>query len=329
MSRNFEKTPGRASYRASPSLALIKYWGKRDNRLNIPATSSLAVTLKGLDTRTTTTLTEGEDRVILDGAQTDPNRYNSIFEEIRRVLDKSCRFSVESANNFPTAAGLASSSSGFAALTCSCVRAAGVELSSESLSAIARIGSASAARSLYAGFVGLEAGAENAVPLFPVDHWPDLKIVVVAVKTGRKPVSSRQAMEATRESSPYYRAWLEDSNSLYRDALDALGGRDIEHLGSLMNLSYMRMFGTMLSASPNILYWLPGSIALIHGCRELRKGGLGAWETMDAGPQVKIVCLEKDLEEILRFVNKMPYDFKILVTAPGDAPSLTEPGRDV
>ncbi len=199
--------------RASPSLALLKYWGKQEAGDNLPATPSLAVTLGGLYTDTSVRLAE-KDSLVVGGAPQDPGRSERFFDCLRSRLEVSHRFEASSVNSFPTAAGLASSSSGFAALAAACARAAGREVPLEDLSAIARIGSVSAARSVFGGFVLLPAGAHSARQVFDASHWPDLRIVAAVTRRGSKPVSSRDAMRETSERSPFYRDWVSHSQAL-------------------------------------------------------------------------------------------------------------------
>ena len=309
--------------RASPSLALVKYWGKRDDRRNLPATPSLAVTLGGVHTRTRVTLNQA-DRVFLEGQEQDPERFALFFDALRRRLRTEARFRVESRNSFPTAAGLASSSSGFAALAVGCARAAGGALSGRELSALARIGSASAARAVYGGFTLLPAGSRYARPLFPEQHWPELRIVIAVVSSQVKPLDSRRAMQATRSGSPYYRAWLASSSRLLPLALKALERRDLELLGSCARLSYSRMHASLLAAEPPQLYWLPATVALIRECASLRARGIGAWETIDAGPQVKILCLEADEPAVLRSLRELDPGLEALLCRPGPGPAVEE-----
>ncbi len=312
---------------ASPSLALVKYWGKSDAKRNTPATSSVAVTLSGLESRTTVTPTppdSEEDVVYIDGAQQPAERFSRFFENVRRVIESDLHFDAKSTNNFPTAAGIASSASGFAALTVASARCAGVDLPPENLSAIARVGSASAARSIFGGFTHLAADAEQATTLFPCEHWPAFRIVVVAITTSGKGVSSRDAMERSRRTSPYYQSWLEDAKLRSEEARTAIEKRDIERLGTIMRLSYLRMFSTMFSCDPPIIYWHPTSLSLIHLCETLRGEGIGAWETMDAGPQVKIACLESDTEVIIRRIEELRPECRMYVCAPGTGASIIE-----
>jgi diphosphomevalonate decarboxylase len=320
--------------RAHPSLALIKYWGKSDRRRNLPATPSLAVTLAGVHTETRVRPAEA-DCVVLDGVEQPPERYAAFFAALRRRLRTPLRFRADSTNSFPTAAGLASSSSGFAALAAACARAAGRELAAGELSALARIGSASAARSLFGGFTLLPAGAHAARQLFGEQHWPELRVLVALTSGEAKPLSSRQAMEATRLGSPFYRAWLACAGSLLAEAVAALRRRDLQRLGEAARLSYSRMHAALLACDPPVLYWLPDTLALVRQCAQLRRGGLGAWETIDAGPQVKVLCLEGEAAQIAAGLREacaaaggaQTAGPRILECRPGPAPEVRVEGE--
>jgi diphosphomevalonate decarboxylase len=309
--------------RASPSLALVKYWGKRDERLNLPATPSLAVTLGGVHTETRIAVAE-EDLVTLGGQELDRERFAPFFGALRRRLRTRVRFRVDSRNSFPTAAGLASSSSGFAALAVGCTRAAGGVLPDRELSALARLGSASAARAVYGGFTLLPAGARYARQLLPETHWPELRIIVAVVSAEAKALASRLAMQATRSGSPYYKAWLADSGRLLARALEGLKRRDLEMLGQAARLSYSRMHAALLACEPPALYWLPATVAVVRQCASLRARGVGAWETIDAGPQVKILCLEEDAPAVLGSLQEIQPPLATILCRPGPGPTIRE-----
>lgn len=315
---------------AHPSLALVKYWGKQTTGINLPATTSIAVTLSDLTTNTMTVavdIAEG-DSVSIDGTMQPPERFAQLFDVLRAWITAHGgarhAYRVVSSNNFPTAAGLASSASGFAALVSSAVSTSLPDLDTQNpeiareLSVLARIGSGSAARSIYGGFTRWRAGAEYAEPLYPPDWWPELRIVVLPVAGGSKPISSRLAMNRTGEESPFFDPWVRDAATLAVEAEEAIADRDLQRLGRAMRLSYMRMFATMLGASPPILYWLPETVAIIRKLEELRNNGISVWETIDAGPQVKVVCTVEDTPALLKAVRGLTVSQPV-VCSPGAA----------
>lgn len=303
----------------SPSLALIKYWGKSSPEQNLPATSSLAVTLDGLET-TTTVNHSSADRVFVNQIEADIERYTPFFNHFRRSANTRDRFEARSKANFPVSAGLASSSSGFAALALGCSHLTDPAIPLKSISEFARIGSASAARSLYGGFTVLQKESPYAEPLNI--EWPDLRIVIAIVSNEQKSTSSRKAMEISRTTSPYYSKWLEESDLLFTKGLEALSNRDLKMLGPIIQRSYLSMFSTMLTSRPPTLYWLPQSVSLIHFCEHMRRQGIEVWETMDAGPQVKMICLEHKLSEILELLREKFPEIALIVSKPGGSPKL-------
>jgi diphosphomevalonate decarboxylase len=289
----------KATVEASPSLALVKYWGKLDGGRNLSATSSLAVTLDGLFTRTTAECAGEEDKVEVNGAsQAITARFQTLFARVREATGYTGHFTVRSRNNFATAAGLASSSSGFAALASACVRATGTELSDGVCSAIARVGSASAARSIFGGFTVLRAGEEAAEQVRNEDYWPDFTVIVCTVTERAKTLSSGEAMELSKRTSPFFPSWLEDSRVLFAEGVEALASKDLARLGEVTRLSYLRMHAVMMGSSPPLIYAEPTSLRIVQLCDRLRTEGIGAWETMDAGPQVKIICAASDAGSI-------------------------------
>ncbi|MFW5690131.1 MAG: diphosphomevalonate decarboxylase [Spirochaetota bacterium] len=312
---------------ASPSLALIKYWGKLPEGVNLPASSSLAVTLEGLRTVTRVTAKSeasggSEDVVEVEGIHRSLEPYRALLDHFRERAGRTDRVRVVSTNSFPTSAGIASSSSGFAALALALNAFYGTGLPPSDLSAVARLGSGSAARAVYGGFTVWTAGSDRAEPVLPPDHWPELRIVVAVLDTAPKPISSRAGMTRSRDTSPVYSTWLAESDRLFREGTRALEQRDIEALGEAMRASYLLMFSTMLTATPPFIYWLPASVAILREVEAMRADGIPAWETMDAGPQVKIVTTDDHVDRVRgRLLAAVP-DASIIVARPGGEPEV-------
>ena len=315
----------RVTVETSPSLALVKYWGKSEKGINIAATSSLAVSLG--DLRTTTTLKDGveADRVTVNGSEQPLERCAPLLDEFRRRTGNRAPVEIESHNSFPTSAGIASSSSGFAAVALGLDSLFGSDLPRAEISEVARFGSGSACRAVYGGFTSWRAGAEHAEMLYGADHWPDLQIVVGVVESGSKATSSRDGMSRVRETSPYYRDWVNLSGPLFASGCEALAGRDIEALGIAMRRSYLSMFATMLAATPPLLYWRPESLWLITLCESLRADGIGVWETMDAGPQVKMITTSRFVDQVCEAIELANPDIQIIETQPGGEPIIGSP----
>jgi diphosphomevalonate decarboxylase len=313
---------------AHPNIALVKYWGKRDVGLNLPAVSSLSLTLDGFHTTTTVAWGAPADEVVLGGEPATGRP----AEKVLRFLDllapgrPPCR--VVSANSFPTGAGLASSASAFAALAVAGAAAAGLDLDDTALSRLARQGSGSACRSLWGGFVTWRRGERpdgadsHGVPLLAPEDW-DVAMVVAVVSTDKKAVGSTEGMERARTTSPLYATWVAQAEGDVAAAEAAVAARDLPALGRIMEASTYKMHATMTTSDPPLLYWQPGSVACLHAVWALREqDGVGAWTTMDAGPQVKVLCRSADAGAVARVLR--PHAKAVHVLAPGGPARVLE-----
>ncbi len=309
---------------ASPSLALIKYWGKRNSGINIPATTSVAVALDALVTTTEVTESpdEREDSLFVDGERDKSTGLRRFFEAAREAMPDLPRVAARSTNNFPTAAGLASSSSGFAALAAAATALVDHSADQEFVSRLARVGSGSAARAVFGGFTLFRAGAKNAEQAFDPDHWPEFRVVVAAVGSAKKPISSRDAMIRAAQTSPFFSDWIDVNESLVEEATAALASRDLERLGLTMRRSYLAMFSTMFTSVPPVFYWLPKTVEVLRVAEEMRSGGVGVFETMDAGPQVKLVCEARDLGVVVSSLKERVPTAEITESVVGGAVSF-------
>ena len=313
---------------ASPSLALIKYWGKRDGMVNVPATTSVAVTLSHLETITEVRRAEypAQERVTVNGIAQNQQRFVPFFDQVRSTLQQNIWFDVQSSNSFPTGAGLASSSSAFAALALGCSRVAQKQLDAAELSRLARVGSGSAARAVFGGFTRFSAGAQQAEQIADRTHWSELRVVIAVITSGPKPISSREAMNRTRDTSVFYPTWVQTCEELATQAEHAILTRDLDALGAAARQSYLRMFSTMFTAEPPVIYWLPETVAVIRACEQLRHDGVPAWETMDAGPQVKIVTTARHVSDVCDRIGRENSAGEVLVVGVGSAPRILDDG---
>lgn len=292
---------------AHPNIALVKYWGKRELSLNLPAVSSLSVTLDTFETDTTVTWDSGEaqDVLLVNNTAIEGRGLDRVvrFLDLAAGTSDRPRCHVRSTNNFPTAAGLASSSSAFAALALAASQAAGVERDPIALSVLARQGSGSASRSIWGGFVRWDKGTRadgldsHGVPLAPRDAW-DICVVVGLVGKGPKPIGSTAGMVQTQTTCPLYPGWVESAEADVAEAQAALAARDLDRLGEVMEFSTYKMHATMMATRPPIRYWRPQTVAVLEAVEALRAGGISAWCTMDAGPNVKVLCHRSDAERV-------------------------------
>ena len=313
---------------AGTNIALVKYWGKRDPALNLPAAGSLSLTLKELGTRTTVRFGShlgSEDRVRLNGRDPDDStrtRIGTFLDLVRERAGITAHAEVVTENSVPTAAGLASSASGFAALAVAASRAAGLALVPAQLSALARRGSGSAARSIFGGFVEMQPGVfadgsdAVAASISEGDGW-GIRLVVAVTSEAEKAVGSTEAMERTARTSPFYASWLESVPGDLQDARAAIAERDLHRLGAVAERSAIRMHASAMAATPSILYWTPATLAAMKTVFALRDRGLAAYFTIDAGPHVKVLCEQDHVAEVNTALTATPGVIRTFTTSPG------------
>jgi diphosphomevalonate decarboxylase len=314
----------RATAEARTNIALVKYWGKRDAARNLPAAGSLSLTLDGLVTRTTCTFDPSlpGDRLTLGGAPQAGEplaRVSAFLELVRDRAGIRARAAVDSENSFPTASGLASSASAFAALAVAASAAAGLSLSPAELSALARRGSGSAARSIFGGLVEMSAEGDDphASQILPETAW-DLRLVVAVVGGGApKQVSSRSGMDHTSATSPLYPAWIGCVAGDLAAARAAIASRDLQALGEVAERSALTMHATAMAARPGVVYFRGATIEAVHAVRDLRREGVGAWATIDAGPHVKVLCAPADAARVAEALAAVPGVTRVIPCRPG------------
>jgi diphosphomevalonate decarboxylase len=313
---------------AHTNIALVKYWGKRDAALNLPARGSLSLTLDGLDTRTTVGFDDSlaADELHLGGvAQAGDalGRVSRFLDLVRTRAHRREHARVVSENSFPTGSGLASSASAFAALALAATRAAGVTLGDAELSVLARRGSGSAARSIFGGFVEMHAGERAdgtdayATPVLEAGAW-DVRMVIGVFGGGKpKDVSSRSGMDHTAATSPLYAGWLATVDADLAEARAAIAARDLERLGTVAEASALAMHASALAARPGVIYWRGATLEALHVVRGLRAQGAAAWGTIDAGPHLKVLCAPGDAERVAAALAVVPGMTSTISSRPG------------
>ena len=316
----------RARARARANIALVKYWGKSNAALNIPAVGSISITLDALwsDTEVEFGSRLKHDSFLLNGKEDVKalRRVTRCLDLLRREAGVDAPARVVSHNNFPTGAGLASSASGFAALVGAAARALGLERSAQALSVLARRGSGSAARSILGGFVEMQIGEASdgndsyAAPLMAAEEWP-LHVVIAVTETGAKATGSTEGMQSSESTSPFYRAWLESAPDDLDAARNAILGRDFETLGEVAEHSCMKLHALAMTSRPSILYWNPATLACIDAVRALRRSGVPVFFTIDAGPQLKAVCLPEATNRVAAELHDVGGVVDVLVTGLG------------
>lgn len=320
-----------AKAQAQPNIALIKYWGKRETTLNIPAVSSLSITLDSLSTTTEVSFDPKfhSDEFYLNDVKQEGRPYQRVIaclDQFRQISGVKKHAHIRSENNFPTSAGLASSASGFAALVKAISRALDLKLSDQELCHIARRASGSAARSLYGGFVEMSKGNDDtgeeaiAKPLLAASAWP-LTVVIAVTSTDSKLIGSTEGMKLSKNTSPYYKAWLRTHDEDMKVAREAVLSQDFEALGEVSEFSCLKMHAVAQSSRPGILYWNGVTMDCMHLIRKLRASGLPVFFTIDAGPQVKAVCLPEAADEVKNALRRVEGVKSILVSGLGEGAS--------
>jgi len=321
---------------AHANIAFSKYWGKRAYAGNYPAVPSLSLTLDAMTTRTRVTFDDAlaADRLVLNGAEQvgrPVERVAALLARVRSAAGIATSAEVTSTNDFPTASGLASSASGFAALALAAVRAAGLDWSVDRVSDLARRSSASAARSLYGGFVELDAGPEQATDavlaaraLVPAGEI-DWRLLVVALGDAKKDVSSTDGMVRTAAESPYYPAWLEVGPRLHTELRAALFGRDFERFGAIAERSALAMHASAFAAG--VVYWQAPTLEILAAVRQLRARGTAVFATMDAGPHVKVLVRPDDAALVGTWLRSVPGVGRVIEARGAEGARLANEGE--
>ncbi|NLW53219.1 MAG: diphosphomevalonate decarboxylase [Tissierellia bacterium] len=309
--------------KAHANIALIKYWGKKDEKLFLPFNSSLSLTLDAFYTITDVKVIDGKSDVFyLDGKiqdEEETSKISKFIDRFRKLSNKDFCVRIDSKNHFPTAAGLASSASGFAALAGALNEIYETRLDKKHLSIMARKGSGSATRSLFGGFVEWKKGHDDLSSFaekFDDANW-DIGMIIVILNDKKKKVLSRAGMKQTVETCPFYPAWVEDAKKDLEDIKVAIKEQDLDKVGEIAEYSAMKMHATMMATRPSIIYMQPKSLEVINMVKELRHQGLSCYVTMDAGPNVKIITSSRFKDEIIDKLKNIIDKDKIIYSKVG------------
>ncbi|CAJ1176740.1 diphosphomevalonate decarboxylase [Companilactobacillus nantensis] len=306
--------------RAYTNIALIKYWGKKDQQLKLPYTNSLSLTLDRFYTDTKATIIDSDQDVVylnnklLDASQN--KRILNYLTTVRKFYSFNDHFQIDSVNHVPTSAGFASSASGFSALAAAISETKQLNLSRRELSILARNGSGSASRSIYGGFVEWQAGHDNESSFaVPIDETPeiDLSLLSVVINKHSKKISSTVGMENSVKTSPFYPNWVTLVTSEIKEIKQAIAQKDLQKIGEISEHNAMSMHALTLSADPSFTYFAPETIRIIQLIQELRQKGIFAYATIDAGPNVKIICTKESLALVQEYIEQQLSDVTCVV----------------
>jgi diphosphomevalonate decarboxylase len=242
---------------------------------------------------------------------------------LRKRTGSKLHAKVMSTNNFPTAAGFASSAAGAAALALAASKAAGLNLGEKELSILARQNSGSGTRSVAGGFVqwlrgDKEDGSDSyGMQIADEKHWPEFRILACITTKQAKKIKSRAGMKQSIANCPYYPAWRETANKDAEEMKKLILKKDFTAVGQLAEHNCLKMHAVMMATTPAIIYWNEKTVQLMHAIMEWREQGLECYFTIDGGPQIKIICLQKDVAEITQKVKEQGID-EVLECWPGE-----------
>lgn len=313
-----------ATAQANPNIAFIKYWGNRDNVLRLPMNGSISMNMDGLFTRTTVSFqhTLPFDELIINGHEVmgpGLDRVSYILDIIRGMANIPDRAEIMTENNFPTGTGIASSASAFAALALAGCKAAGLDLSEQDLSRLARRGSGSASRSIPGGFVEWQVGKSEedsfAFSIADIDHWKLVDCVAI-VSASHKKTGSTEG-HAIAPTSPLQAARVADAPRRLDLCRSAILNCDFDAFASIVELDSDMMHSVMMTSAPALHYWKPASLEVMNNVRAWRVEGIPACYTVDAGPNVHVICPETEVHIIEKRLREIPGVENVLVARAG------------
>jgi diphosphomevalonate decarboxylase len=306
------------SVKSYANIAIIKYWGKENAKEMIPSTSSISLTLENMYTETRLSpLPAGATRdefYINDQLQNEAEH-----EKMSRIIDRFRQDSadfvrIDTRNNMPTAAGLSSSSSGLSALVKACNAYFETGYDTEELAQLAKFASGSSARSFFGP---LSAWDKDSGAIYPVQTDLKLAMIMLVLYDERKPISSREGMRICQATSSNFKEWVEQSAQDYRHMLAYLKDNDFDRVGQLAESNALLMHSTTQTAQPPFSYLTDQSYAAMDFIKELRQKGERCYFTMDAGPNVKVLCLEEDLDHLVPIFEER---YRLIVSKTKDLP---------
>ena len=291
--------------RSYANIAIIKYWGKKAEKEMVPATSSISLTLENMYTETTLSPLPADaraDEFYINGQLQNEAEHKKMSKIIDRYRPEGAGFvRIDTKNNMPTAAGLSSSSSGLSALVKACNAFFQLGLNRKELALEAKFASGSSSRSFYGPIAAWD---KDSGEIYPVETDLKLAMIMLVLEDQKKPISSRDGMKLCVETSTTFEDWVRQSEQDYNDMLVYLKGNDFEKVGALTEKNALAMHATTKTANPPFSYLTDASYEAMDFVRQLREQGESCYFTMDAGPNVKVLCLEKDLEHLSELLGQ-------------------------
>ena len=319
----------KATAKTPANIALIKYWGKKDEKLRLPLNSSISMNLSNCYTVTTVEFSKRfqKDFVGISSVEAKKlpthrpfghTRVITHLERIRKLAKSNLKAKVVSKNSFPRSAGIASSASGFAALTLAATKAVGLDLSEKEFSILARLGSGSACRSISDGFVEWKKGKTSkdsfAYSLYPPNYW-DLRDIIVIVQKKEKKIGSSSGMKNVK-TSLFFKARLASINGRIRKIKEALKEKDFKLLGETIEEEAINMHCVIMTQKPALFYWNSVTIEIIKAVQNWREKDLSVYFTIDAGSSIHLIYQAKDEKEVVKRINQLNGVLDVIINKP-------------
>ncbi|HER5456404.1 TPA: diphosphomevalonate decarboxylase [Streptococcus pyogenes] len=302
------------------NIAIIKYWGKENQAKMIPSTSSISLTLENMFTTTSISFlpdTATSDQFYIDGVLQNDEEHTKISAIIDQFRQPGQAFvKMETQNNMPTAAGLSSSSSGLSALVKACDQLFNTQLDQKALAQKAKFASGSSSRSFFGPVAAWD---KDSGAIYKVETDLKMAMIMLVLNAAKKPISSREGMKLCRDTSTTFDEWVEQSAIDYQHMLTYLKTNNFEKVGQLTEANALAMHATTKTANPPFSYLTKESYQAMEAVKELRQEGFACYFTMDAGPNVKVLCLEKDLAQLAERLGK---NYRIIVSKTKDLPDV-------
>ncbi|HEP1609913.1 TPA: diphosphomevalonate decarboxylase [Streptococcus pyogenes] len=302
------------------NIAIIKYWGKENQAKMIPSTSSISLTLENMFTTTSVSFlpdTATSDQFYINGILQNDEEHTKISAIIDQFRQPGQAFvKMETQNNMPTAAGLSSSSSGLSALVKACDQLFDTQLDQKALAQKAKFASGSSSRSFFGPVAAWD---KDSGAIYKVETDLKMAMIMLVLNAAKKPISSREGMKLCRDTSTTFDQWIEQSAIDYQHMLTYLKTNNFEKVGQLTEANALAMHATTKTANPPFSYLTKESYQAMEAVKELRQEGFACYFTMDAGPNVKVLCLEKDLAQLAERLGK---NYRIIVSKTKDLPDV-------
>ncbi|VGU63674.1 diphosphomevalonate decarboxylase [Streptococcus pyogenes] len=302
------------------NIAIIKYWGKENQAKMIPSTSSISLTLENMFTTTSVSFlpdTATSDQFYINGVLQNDEEHTKISTIIDQFRQPGQAFvKMETQNNMPTAAGLSSSSSGLSALVKACDKLFDTQLDQKALAQKAKFASGSSSRSFFGPVAAWD---KDSGAIYKVETDLKMAMIMLVLNAAKKPISSREGMKLCRDTSTTFDQWVEQSAIDYQHMLTYLKTNNFEKVGQLTEANALAMHATTKTANPPFSYLTKESYQAMEAVKELRQEGFACYFTMDAGPNVKVLCLEKDLAQLAERLGK---NYRIIVSKTKDLPDV-------